>query len=179
MKGPSTVTTILITEEWVAWDSAMRFGAEQHSTPDPKVIVRPDGVWAAAGSSDLADRVVVCLSEGQCITSIPGYFEQMNMGNSGGFEVVRLKWDKAGRLVVRYWSDSTLFGFTPPLPLALGSGSSFVLGAYYGSGGDAVKAVELAAQHDGWSGGMVHSKSTKDLKKSVEAKGTKRAVRKR
>lgn len=154
------MTTILITREFIGWDSCLTFGSQRHINPEPKVLVNEYGIWAGAGAPDICDKAVqlCCSGEDTDFTEVPGFVEASQ--RAGGFELVRVWRDKHGDIAIRYWADDSIYGFMPPLPVALGSGSSFVLGAYYASGRDVPLAMQLAAEHDEGSSGPVTVLST-------------------
>jgi len=162
------LTTILITPEYIAWESCLTFGGQRHINAEPKVVVNDFGLWAGAGAPDICDKAmrVLCSDEDVDLTEVPGFVEAAQ--RAGGFELARVWRDAYGDLAVQWWSDTNLYGFVPPLPLALGSGSSFVLGAYYASGRDVPLAIQLAAEHDEGSSGPVFVKSTNAMLDAVD-----------
>ena len=153
------MTTILLTDDMIGWDSQLTFGDQTHPCSFEKVFVDANGVWAFAGSPSNAMRAIKGIVAGEYFTEIPGLMESA-VGGENPFEIFRM-WEGAdGERHVRYWSEENIYGFTPPLPMALGTGSSFVLGAYYGAERNVNIAMKLAVEHDAMSGGEVHVDST-------------------
>jgi len=148
------MTTIMIGENHIGWDSQIDFGTEKFDYGVPKVTVDADGIWARAGGVSLTEHAVKLLKSGACLAETDNFLSHCEAG--GGFEVLRMwrvctlsTWE------VRFWSENTPHGFTPPLPLAMGSGGPLAMGAYLGSDGDVRKTMEIACKMDQATGGKI------------------------
>lgn len=156
------MTTIIITDDMIGCDSSLLIGTRQHACPFPKVFVDANGVWAFAGSPSMAHRAIRAIVEEQEFAEIVGFMESA-VGEDSGFEVIRIWEDDEGNRAIRCWTAEDMYGYQPPLPMAMGTGGEMAIGAYFASDKSVVKAMNIAIEHDANSCGPVAVEQTQTL----------------
>lgn len=144
------MTTILVTRRQIGWDSQLHFGELKMTIPTSKVFINTMGVWATAGNTGFCNRAIKAIMENVELPAVPGLLD--GAADAGGWEVMRIWRDEHGDTCRMFWSETSPFGFTPPETFGMGSGTSFVMGAFAACG-DVLESLKLAADHDTGTGG--------------------------
>jgi ATP-dependent protease HslVU (ClpYQ) peptidase subunit len=141
------MTTIAAIGDEIAWDSQVTAGYTRSMVPFDKVRVFGRTIIATCGDFSAADKLPNWVLRGARKKSAP----------AGEWTCLVIT-EKA----IRIYENDRLDGTLVTLPVAIGTGEEFALGAM-GFGATARQAVEVAAKFDVMTGGEIKSLKISDV----------------